>query len=164
MLRIAGVVKQSIVDGNGLRFTVFTQGCKHNCKGCHNPTTHSLDGGYLCELNKITAEFKKNPLLAGITFSGGEPILQAKELIPLAKEITQMGKNCWIYSGYTFDELMAMHDNDVNELLSYCDYLVDGKYIEDKRDLTLTFRGSSNQRIINLKKSLKSGSPWIENI
>ncbi len=154
MIRIAGVVKESIVDGKGIRFTLFTQGCPHNCKGCHNPESHNINGGYDIEAEKVIAEFNKNPLLSGITFSGGEPIIQAKELIPIAEAVTQQGKNCWIYSGWTFEELMEKNDADINKLLSLCDVLVDGKYVEDERDLTLLFRGSRNQRVIDLKKSL----------
>ncbi|MEG0899361.1 MAG: anaerobic ribonucleoside-triphosphate reductase activating protein [Oscillospiraceae bacterium] len=162
MVRIAGAIRESIVDGSGLRFTLFTQGCVHNCKGCHNKQTHDLNGGYLSTQEKIINEFNKNPLLAGITFSGGEPILQAEELIPIAKAVCDTGRNCWIYSGYTFDELIKMENSAVKELLSYCDFLVDGKYVEELRDLTLTFRGSKNQRIINLKKSLENGIAYVE--
>ncbi len=154
MIRIAGVVKESIVDGKGIRFTLFTQGCPHGCKGCHNPESHNINGGYDIEAEKVIAEFNKNPLLSGITFSGGEPIIQAKELIPIAEAVTRQGKNCWIYSGWTFEELMEKNDADINKLLSLCDVLVDGKYEENERDLTLLFRGSLNQRIIDLKKSL----------
>ncbi len=154
MIRIAGVVRESIVDGIGLRFTLFTQGCPHGCKGCHNPQTHDFNGGYLVEWEKIYNEIEKNPLLAGITFSGGEPILQAKELIPLAEAVVNLGKNCTIYSGYTYEELLAMEDEDINRLLSLCTVLIDGKYIEEQRDLLLEFRGSTNQRIIDLTKVL----------
>ena len=155
MIRIAGVIRESIVDGKGLRFTLFTQGCPHRCKGCHNPETHDINGGYDISAEKIIAEFNKNPLLAGITFSGGEPMLQAKELIPVAKAVTEKGKNCWIYSGWTFEELLSKNDESINKLLSLCEVLVDGKFIEEEKDLNLLFRGSKNQRLIDLTKSLK---------
>lgn len=153
MLRIAGAIKESIVDGPGLRFTLFTQGCNHGCKGCHNPQTHNINGGYDIEEEKVIESFKSNPILAGITFSGGEPIMQAGKLIPIAKAVVNMGKNCWIYSGYTFEELIKM-DKDVLKLLSLCDVLVDGPFIMEEKDLTLLFRGSKNQRLIDLKKSM----------
>ncbi len=149
MIRIAGVVRESIVDGDGIRFTLFTQGCYHNCKGCHNPETHDVNGGYLVSVEKVLAEIDKNPLLSGITFSGGDPILQADKLIPLAKGVVERGLNCYIYSGYTLEELLCMGD-DVLELLSLCDTLIDGKFVEAEKDLTLQYRGSRNQRVIAL--------------
>lgn len=150
MLRIAGVIRESIVDGPGLRFVVFTQGCTHNCEGCHNPATHALDGGYLIEQSRIIAAFMKNPLLQGITFSGGEPFLQARQLIPIAEAIKANGQDVVIYTGYTLEELKAMYEPDVNILLSLCDILIDGRFILAERDLTLTFKGSRNQRIIDM--------------
>ncbi|MBQ6933629.1 MAG: anaerobic ribonucleoside-triphosphate reductase activating protein [Clostridia bacterium] len=158
MLRIAGVIRESIVDGPGLRFVVFTQGCTHNCEGCHNPATHALDGGYEITSDRILTEFFKNPLLKGITLSGGEPFLQAGELVPIAKSVKEGKKDVVIYTGYTLEALRAMNDNDVNELLSYCDVLVDGPFILAQRDLTLTFKGSRNQRIIDMNETRKQGS------
>lgn len=154
MVRIAGVIKESIVDGPGIRLTLFTQGCTHGCRDCHNPQTHALDGGYECSAAKIIDEVSKNPLLSGITFSGGEPILQAKQLVEVAKGVTNIGKTCFVYSGFTFEQLLEKNDADVIELLSLCDYLVDGLYIAEQRDMMLHFRGSRNQRIIDLKASL----------
>ena len=152
MLRIAGVVRESIVDGEGLRFVVFTQGCPHHCEGCHNPQTHNPDGGYLIEQSRIIKEFMKNPLLKGITFSGGEPFLQARQLIPIAEAVKANGQDVTIYTGYTLEELKAMYDPDVNILLSLCDVLIDGRFVLAERDLTLAFRGSRNQRIIDMTK------------
>ena len=156
MIRIAGIIKESIVDGKGLRLTVFTQGCPHRCEGCHNPQTHDVAGGYDCPAETIIAEFRNNPLLAGITFSGGEPVLQAKELIPIAQAVTAAGKNCVLYSGYTYEELLSMQNPDVMELLSLCSWLIDGRYIAAERDLTLSFRGSRNQRIIDIPATLEA--------
>lgn len=150
MLRIAGVIRESIVDGQGLRFVVFTQGCPHLCPGCHNPQTHDMNGGYLIEQEKILAEFFKNPLLKGITLSGGEPFLQAEELIPIAKAVKESGKDVVIYTGFTLEQLERMSNKYTDELLSYCDTLIDGRFILAERDLTLTFRGSRNQRIIDM--------------
>lgn len=151
MLRIAGVIRESIVDGEGLRFVVFTQGCPHHCEGCHNPQTHDVNGGYLIEQEKILTEFFKNPLLKGITLSGGEPFLQAKELTPIAKAVKDSGKDVVIYTGYTLEQLETM-GGEVNELLHYCDTLIDGRFVLKERDLTLTFRGSRNQRVIDMNE------------
>ena len=156
MIRIAGIIRESIVDGAGLRFVVFTQGCTHNCKGCHNPQTHDPDGGYEIEVERILKEFYKNPLLKGITISGGEPFLQAKALIPLVKEIKK-SKDVVIYTGYTIEKLQSMSDPVIDELLSYCDILIDGRFIQSEKDLTLTFRGSRNQRIIDMNKTRQTG-------
>ncbi len=159
MLRICGVVRESIVDGPGLRFVLFTQGCPHHCPGCHNPQSHDPQGGYLCEEEKILTEFKKNPLLKGMTFSGGEPILQAEELLPLAREVRAMGKDLVLYTGYTWEQLMEMKHTRpaIGELLSLCALVVDGPYLQAQRDLTLVFRGSGNQRLINPSASLQQG-------
>lgn len=155
-LRIAGIVRESIVDGDGIRFTLFTQGCPHHCVGCHNPDTHDFNGGYEIETHKILDEFKKNPLLSGITFSGGEPFCQAEALSCLAREIKELGKNIWVYSGYTYEELIDISKKDkyVDSLLHECDVLVDGKFEIEKKSMLLRFRGSKNQRIIDLKSSL----------
>lgn len=107
MIRICGVVRESIVDGPGLRFVLFTQGCPHHCPGCHNPESHALDGGYEVTAEKVLEEFKKNPLLKGITLSGGDPILQAGELVGICREVHAMGKDVMTYTGYTYEELMG---------------------------------------------------------
>ena len=105
-IRLAGVIRESIVDGPGIRFVVFVQGCPHHCEGCHNPESHDFSGGYDCEPEKILAEIKKNPLLDGVTFSGGEPLCQAAALLPLAKEIKKLGLNLFIYTGSIFEDLL----------------------------------------------------------
>ena len=161
-LRIAGVVRESIVDGKGLRFVVFCQGCPHHCPGCHNPQTHDFLGGYDIDTDKIVAEIKKNPLLQGVTFSGGEPFCQAAAFADLGKKIKAirgMKLNIMSYSGYTLEQLqkMAQKDKGVAELLNVCDYLVDGPFILAQRDLTLKYRGSRNQRYIDVKKTLRKG-------
>ena len=154
-LRIAGVVRESIVDGPGLRFAVFAQGCPHRCKGCHNELTHDFQGGYDCELSKILNEIDKNPLLTGITFSGGEPFCQAKGFHELGVEIKSRGLDIISYSGYTLEELRKMEKNDesIGKLLDITDYLVDGPFILEERDLTLEFRGSRNQRFICMSET-----------
>jgi anaerobic ribonucleoside-triphosphate reductase activating protein len=164
-VRIAGVVRESIVDGPGLRFVVFTQGCPHHCVGCHNPQSHDFDGGYDCELDKILAAIGQNPLLSGITLSGGEPFCQAQALLPLARAVRERGLGVMAYSGWTFEELLKLDDPAVKPLLECCDLLVDGRYVEPLRDLTLRFRGSSNQRILDVPASLSSGFPvWAEGL
>lgn len=155
-LKLAGTVNDSIVDGPGIRFTVFVQGCPHRCKGCHNPHTHDFEGGETVTLESLLEKIKGNPLLDGVTFSGGEPFCQAKSLYELALEIKKLGMNIVTYTGYKFEYLTenANAENFYSELLSVTDYLVDGKFELDKRDILLKFRGSSNQRIIDVKKSL----------
>lgn len=154
MLRISGTVNDSIVDGKGIRFVIFTQGCPHHCPGCHNPQTHDFSGGHDCDINKIFEKIEANPLLDGVTFSGGEPFCQAKELLPLAKKIKNTPLNIWAYSGYTFDELLLIPE--AAELLNYIDVLVDGKFIQEQKTLDVPFRGSYNQRVIDVPKSLTS--------
>lgn len=149
-LRISGIIEESIVDGPGMRYVVFTQGCPHHCKGCHNPQTHAFDGGKIVDIEEIFEAFCENPLLSGITFSGGEPFCQPKALYELAMKVKKKGKTVMIYSGYTLEQLEEMKDVWVQKLLSAADILVDGPYVEELRDLTLKFRGSSNQRILYL--------------
>lgn len=158
-LRIAGVVKESIVDGPGIRFVVFCQGCPHHCPGCHNAETHDFDGGYDCSVEKILEAVDANPLLDGVTFSGGEPACQPEGFLTLAKEVKGRGLDVIMYSGYTLEELLQMgKENPVLlELLGQLDILVDGRYTESQRDLTLLFRGSKNQRVIDVPASLKAG-------
>ncbi|MDR2899822.1 MAG: radical SAM protein, partial [Clostridiales bacterium] len=108
LIRISGIVNDSAVDGPGLRLTVFAQGCKHGCYGCHNPQTHDLNGGYFIDTGEIVDKIRKNPLLDGVTFSGGEPFLQVKEFTQLAQSIRQTGLklNIMAYTGYTWEELI----------------------------------------------------------
>lgn len=155
-LRIAGTVNDSIVDGPGIRFSIFTQGCPHHCEGCHNPQTHDFEAGELVTLESLLDKIKSNPLLDGVTYSGGEPFCQAKQLYMLGAEIKKLGMNIVTYTGYTFEYLTehANSENNYNELLSVTDYLVDGPFELDKRNILLRFKGSSNQRIINVKKSI----------
>ena len=152
LLRISGVISESIVDGPGFRYVVFTQGCPHGCPGCHNPQTHDFNGGTLIDPLTLLPEIDENPLLAGVTFSGGEPFVQPEALLPLALEIKARGLHLLIFSGYTYEQLQAMAASSeaTAQLLRLCDTLIDGPYIEEQRDLTLQFRGSANQRILQL--------------
>ena len=155
-IRINGYVNDSIVDGPGLRFVVFTQGCPHACPGCHNPQTHDLLGGRVADTGEIIALMRENPLLSGLTLSGGEPMLQPEACLLLAREARAMGLDVWVYSGYVYEDLLEMGEA-VNQLLAACDVLVDGPFILDQRSLTLPFRGSRNQRLIDLKASREAG-------
>lgn len=152
LLQLSGVISESIVDGPGFRYVVFTQGCPHGCPGCHNPQTHDFNGGTLIDPLTLLPEIDENPLLAGVTFSGGEPFCQPEALLPLAQEIKARGLHLLIFSGYTYEQLQAISASSeaTAQLLRLCDTLIDGPYIEEQRDLTLQFRGSANQRVLQL--------------
>lgn len=152
-LRIAGTVNESIVDGPGIRYVIFVQGCPHRCKGCHNPSTHDFDKGIEADIDKILSEIDSDPLLTGVTISGGEPFSQAEQLIELVDQIKLRNKHLLFYTGYTLDQLInkAVEDKSIEYLLSKIDVLIDGPFILEERDLELSFRGSRNQRIIKLK-------------
>lgn len=151
-LKIAGVVTESIVDGPGIRYTIFTQGCPFHCKGCHNPQSQPLKGGLDVKLRVFYDEIKQNPLITGVTFSGGEPFIQAGALGILARVLKAEGYSVWSYSGYTFDKLER--DDKFRSLLEQLDVVVDGPYVQSKHSLEIDFRGSTNQRIIDVPKSL----------
>ncbi|MBQ8762291.1 MAG: anaerobic ribonucleoside-triphosphate reductase activating protein [Clostridia bacterium] len=154
-IRVAGLVNDSITDGPGIRFTIFVQGCPHNCKGCHNPQTHDFDAGKLYDDEEIFTQIKNNPLLTGVTFSGGEPMCQADKLLPLAKKIKELGLELAIYSGFLYENLIQKNDS-IKNLLNIADVLIDGPFVESLRDYSLKFKGSSNQRVIDLKRSISS--------
>ncbi len=156
-IRLAGVVKESITDGKGLRYTVFTQGCPHHCQACHNPETWDFSAGYVADTDEIVEDFKKNPLLKGITLSGGEPMSQAEACLDIARKVHAAGKDVTVFSGWTLEELTAMNDPVIKELLLETDVLVDGKFIEEQKNLDLLFRGSENQRLIDMKKTREAG-------
>ena len=155
-LRIAGIANDSIVDGPGLRLTVFTQGCPHRCPGCHNPQTHDFSGGSEGDTAEIIAKMRKNPLLDGVTLSGGEPFCQPEACAEIARAARELGLNVWSYSGYTFEELLQGTEAQ-KELLRELDVLVDGRFELEKRSLECKFRGSSNQRLVNVPASLQEG-------
>lgn len=153
-IRISGIIEESIVDGPGLRFVVFTQGCVHNCNGCHNPETHSLEGGNLLSVSGIVEAYKKSGA-SGITISGGEPFLQGEALAFLGEEIHKLGGNVITYTGYKHEELkkLQMENLSVMKLLHETDLLIDGPFILDARTLDKPFVGSANQKIISLSKN-----------
>jgi anaerobic ribonucleoside-triphosphate reductase activating protein len=152
-LRIAGVVRESVVDGPGLRYVIFAQGCPHRCAGCHNPETWDPAGGYEISLLELNNDVTANPLVSGVTFSGGEPFMQAASFAVLGLSLRHKGFHIVTYSGYTFEELLAMPDEGVKDLLAVTDLLIDGPFLLAERDLTLPFRGSRNQRIIDVRGS-----------
>ena len=152
-IRLFGIANDSIVDGPGLRYTIFTQGCYHKCSGCHNPKSHDMNGGYLKDINEIIAEIDENQLLDGITLSGGEPVLQIEPLIEICKAVKYRGLNIVIYSGFIFEQIIK--DSRMKSLLAVFEMLIDGKFEQDKKSLSLLYRGSTNQRLINIQKSLK---------
>ena len=158
-MRIAGMVQDSIVDGPGFRFVVFAQGCEMCCEGCHNPATWDQSGGTEISVDELIAEMLGNPLTDGLTLSGGEPFLQAAECVKLAAAAREKNLNVWAYSGYTFEELMlgARSEPPVRDLLDLIDVLVDGKFVLAERTLSLKWRGSRNQRALDLQKSIETG-------
>ena len=155
VIRVCGIEPESIVDGPGFRYVLFVQGCPHHCKGCHNPESWDPKGGYDMTVREIVDEIKARPNIKGVTFSGGEPFEQARPLVDLAKYLRGMGCSLMSYSGYTLEELEAKAEDDsaVGELLGMLDILVDGRYVEKLRNLTLVYCGSENQRVIDMNKT-----------
>lgn len=151
-MRIYGLVQDSIVDGVGLRFVCFVQGCPHHCPGCHNPDSHDPDGGTEMTTDEVIAEMLSNPLTDGLTLSGGETFEQAEDCLTIAKAAHDHGLNVWCYTGYTMEHLRENGTEAQKALLNEVDVLVDGRYIEEKRSLSLEWRGSSNQRVIDMKE------------
>ncbi len=159
MLQVGGVVRESIVDGPGIRMTVFVQGCSHGCEGCHNQELQPVGGGKPVTVAEVLASARNNPLLDGITISGGEPFQQAEGCAALAAAARAEGYHIMTYSGYTFEALLAGIDTipGWRGLLTASDLLVDGPYLAAQRDLRLPFRGSRNQRILDVAASLRAG-------
>lgn len=164
-LRVAGTANDSITDGPGIRYTVFTQGCHHDCLGCHNPQTHDLDAGLLMDVDVLWDEIIANPLLSGITFSGGEPMLQPLPLARLARRAKGRGLTVWCYTGYRFEQLLSGHPcPEVLALLDTVDVLVDGLFIQELKSLSLVWCGSSNQRLIDVSASLLASTTVLWNV
>lgn len=153
-ISLSGVTGDSIVDGPGLRLTIFTQGCLHHCPGCHNPQTHDPEGGSWADTEDILAAAAENPLLDGITLSGGDPFLQPVPCLALAEGAHKIGLNVWTYTGYTWEALWEENAPEKIALLKETDVLVDGPFLLAERSLELRFCGSRNQRLIDVKKSL----------
>ena len=156
-IRIAGTVNDSIVDGPGYRYTIFTQGCPHHCPGCHNPQSHDFEGGRVVDTDTILRQVRENPLLDGITLSGGEPFCQPEACRALAEAAHGLGMSVWCYTGYTWEKLMQEADPARLALLDAVDVLVDGPFILAQKSLELKFCGSRNQRLIDVKKTRQAG-------
>ena len=166
-IRLAGIEPESIVDGPGYRLAVFVQGCPHGCPGCQNPQTHDFSGGTLKDTVDIVALLGKDPLVRGVTLTGGEPMMQAAALCEVAGAARAQGMNVWCYTGYTIEELFEQKDPDRMRLLGLIDVLVDGRYVAHERSLELLYRGSRNQRLIDVPLTLECGEvrlfepePW----
>jgi anaerobic ribonucleoside-triphosphate reductase activating protein len=162
-MRLSGITAESLVDGPGIRYVIFTQGCRHQCPQCQNPETWDMNAGKEFTVKQIIRMIKKqiklltNTKIQGVTFSGGEPFLQAGELAEVALAVHEIGWDVVSYSGYTFEEItnLAETDDEVFALINECDILIDGRYIHEMRDIGLTFCGSSNQRVIDMEKTRK---------
>ena len=155
-MRIAGFVEESIVDGPGFRIVIFFQGCAHHCYGCHNPETWDFEGGKEVSFDLIKKIIDDNPYADGITLSGGDPLYQIDASTEIAEYAKSKGLDVILYTGFLFEEVLEMTkaNQRLKDLLNNVDTLIDGPFILEQRHLSLKFRGSSNQRIINVKKSL----------
>ena len=156
MLDLSGIVSDSIVDGPGIRTTVFSQGCPHHCPGCHNPETWDFGCGTQLEVEHILEIVRSNPLCRGVTFSGGEPFAQSQGFAKLAKLLKEAGYEVASYTGYTFEELLQGSE-DQRKLLESVDILIDGPFLLSEKSLEVPFRGSRNQRILDVPASLAAG-------
>ena len=160
-MRLSGIIDESIVDGPGIRMAIFFQGCTHNCYKCHNPETHSFTGGKEYDLEYVDKKLADSPYLDGVTFSGGDPLDNPESALEIAKLVKEKyNLNLWIYTGYTFEEILEKSKNNkiYLDIFSLTDVLVDGPFVNNLRDLSLLYRGSTNQRIIDVKQSLKTNS------
>lgn len=151
----ADIQRDSIVDGEGIRAVIWTQGCPHHCKGCHNPETWKEKGGMEVDLEDVFLALDELEGQDGITLSGGDPIFQVEASTQIAKYAKNIGLNVWCYTGYLYEEILM--DPKKREILQYIDVLVDGKFVLEQRSLDLYFKGSKNQRVIDVVKSLEEG-------
>ena len=151
-LRIARIYRSSVVDGPGLRFAVYFQGCKHNCLGCHNPSTHKFDGGFEADSTQIIHDIIKTKGISGVTISGGDPFFQYEHLLNLCKLIKQKTKlNIWVYTGFSQEDIF----NLFSEVISHVDALVVNPFVQELKTSTIPFIGSTNQKIIFTKNYVK---------
>lgn len=148
----------SIVDGEGIRTVIWTQGCSHNCPFCHNPSTHSFTDGELIDVEDVVERLKDLTGQDGVTFSGGDPMFQPEPCAYLAKVVHELGMNVWAFTGFTFEDLLKSKNKNTMKFLKEIDVLIDGKFDINKKSMDLLFRGSSNQRLIDVQKSLKANS------
>lgn len=157
MAQIAGFKRESVIDGPGIRAVVFFQGCRHHCPGCHNPETWDEAAGTEMSVDEIWRNLAVTPLVSGITLTGGEPFLQPAAALDLIHKARLESMDIWIYSGYVWNQLLDHPDPLVLELLSACDVLVDGPFLQNQKRLDLPYRGSANQRLIDIQKSKQTG-------
>ncbi len=159
-IRIFGTAADSIVDGPGLRYAVFVQGCSHHCPGCHNPESQPFDGGTVRTVESVLDEIRANGLVRDVTLSGGEPFEQPEACAELARRLKEDGYGIWTYTGYVYEDLLRMTQDRpaIGQLLESTDVLVDGPFVQAKKSLMLKFRGSSNQRIIDVSKTREAGA------
>ncbi len=153
----------SIVDGVGLRTVIWTQGCKHRCEGCHNPQTHDSKGGYETTTEHIIKLLPTLKLQRGVTFSGGEPFEQAEACALIAKAAHNINLDVWAYTGYKFEDIINSDNAHWHDFLNEIDVLVDGPFIKDRKSLDLKFRGSDNQRVLNVKESVDKNNAILYN-
>lgn len=165
-IRLFGIALESITDGPGIRFAIFAQGCPHFCNGCHNPESHDFRGGYEYSVSELIRQVLSDPLLDGVTFSGGEPFMQAEEFAAIAQAVRSNKRNVICYTGYTWEELQeqAALRPGWNQLISLIDILIDGRYDEKQKSMGLRFRGSRNQRAIDVQATLNSGKITLHNL
>ena len=156
-IRVFGTESDSIVDGPGLRCAIFTQGCTHGCPGCHNPDSHALEGGQERSIAELVEGICQNPMTQGVTLSGGDPFDQVQASAELARQIKERGYNLWTYTGYLYEDLEASDDPAVRQLLDCTDVLVDGPFVQSRASYDLEWRGSSNQRLVDVKRSRAQG-------
>ncbi|QIK69335.1 anaerobic ribonucleoside-triphosphate reductase activating protein [Erysipelothrix sp. HDW6C] len=162
-IRLSSFISDSIVDGEGIRTVIFTQGCPHNCPGCHNQKSIPFEGGTEIGVDEVIekvldADLKK------VTFSGGEPFVQAEALYHIAKALKEQGYNLWSYTGFKYEALIRHHDPYVQKLLGLLDIVIDGRFMIRKKSMSALFRGSSNQRIIDVPASLASGNVVVSSV
>ena len=174
ILRLSGFSQESFVDGPGIRVVLFVQGCDNACEHCHNPESWDVNGGEEYTIREVikmvkdaAGAAKKRNLhklagaaqkeVQGVTFSGGEPFMQAGALVMVARAVRRIGLDLTVYTGYLYEELCERPDKDIQALLALADYLIDGPYIHKQRDIGLKFRGSSNQRVIDMNETRKLG-------
>ena len=157
-LSVPKIQSDSVVDGEGIRSVIWFQGCSHNCPGCHNPETHDFNAGYEFDLEEVKGWIRELEYQQGVTFSGGDPMMQVDALIELAKVVHECNMNVWVYTGFTYEELIKMSESNPRyiDALNEIDILVDGRFVLAKKSFDVAFRGSSNQRIIDVKKSLEN--------
>lgn len=161
----ADLQSDSIVDGPGLRTVIWTQGCSHHCKGCQNPQTWDFNGGGLVKVDDVLEAIDELECQTGITFSGGDPMYQVEACNRIAEYCKDKGYNIWVYTGFTYEEVLKLAEKNPTyiDFLNKIDVLVDGRFILEERDLSLLFRGSRNQRLIDMPKTLESGKVVLLN-